>query len=198
MQTKSWILLTKSSLDSQNYLRPLCGALTMAANGPIVKLEIEELAIDDSDLICPAAVSKVVFKRALHIAQNFRTYEGKLTGALLILSAPGLKSRPLEADSHLLLGQNIEDHGMEGPLRKAFSQDGGILIDGAWRDLDWTLPILPWTIRICIIRSWHQTWGGIGPCRAERPMHSVDCTVYWWICYSVLTLSSKPREAKVL
>lgn len=106
----------------------------MAANGTILNLEIEELAIDDSDNIdLPASVDKKVFQRALYIAQKFSTYEGKPTGALRVLSARGLGSMPLEADSHLLLGgntRNIADVGMEGPLRKAFSQDGGILIDG--------------------------------------------------------------------
>ena len=125
MQTKSWILLTKLSLDSQYYPRP------MAANRKRVNLEIEELAIDDSDRIrLPASVHKKFFQRALHIAQNFSTYEGKPTGALLILSAASLRSMPLEADSSSLLGGNIAAGGMEGPLRKAFSQDGGILIDG--------------------------------------------------------------------
>ena len=106
----------------------------MAANGTRVNVEIEELAIGDSGRIdLPASVDKKVFRQALYIAQNFSTYEGKGTGALLVLSARGLGSIPLEADSHLLLGgntRNIADVGMEGPLRKAFSQDGGILIDG--------------------------------------------------------------------
>ena len=97
-------------------------------------VEIQELAIDDSDRIrLPASVDKEVFQRALYIAQNFSTYEGKGTGALLILSERGLTSKPLEAgsiDSHLLRGQYIKEPSMEGPLRKAFSQDGGILIDG--------------------------------------------------------------------
>ena len=97
-------------------------------------VEIQELAIDDSDRIhLPASVDKEVFQRALYIAQNFSTYEGKGTGALLILSERGLTSKPLEAgsiDSHLLRGHYIKEPSMEGPLRKAFSQDGGILIDG--------------------------------------------------------------------
>ena len=195
MQTKSWILLTKLSLDWQHYPGP------MAANGTRVNLEIEELAIDDYDRIrLPASVDKEVFRRALYIAQNFNTYEGKGTGAQLILSGPGLSSKTL-ADSDLLLGAKIAADGMEGPLRKAFFQDGGILIDGKSGEvLAVLLPILPSaTIRICIIRSWHQTWSGIGPCSTGRPTRSVDRTVWRWICYSVLTLSSKPKqEAKVL
>ena len=124
MQTKSWILLTKVSLDWQHYPGP------MAANGTRVNLEIEELAIDDSDRIdLPASVNKKVFRRALYIAQNFSTYESKGTGAQLILSGPGLRSKTL-ADSDLRLGANIATDVMEGPLRKAFFQDGGILIDG--------------------------------------------------------------------
>lgn len=95
-----------------------------------MNLEIEELAIDDYDRIrLPASVDKEVFRRALYIAQNFNTYEGKGTGAQLILSGPGLSSKTL-ADSDLLLGAKIAADGMEGPLRKAFFQDGGILIDG--------------------------------------------------------------------
>lgn len=123
MQTKNF-LLTKLSLDWQHYPGP------MAANGTRVNLEIEELAIDDSDRIdLPASVNKKVFRRALYIAQNFSTYEGKGTGAQLILSGPGLRSKTL-ADSDLFVGGNIAADGMEGPLRKAFFQDGGILIDG--------------------------------------------------------------------
>lgn len=68
--------------DSQYYPRP------MAANGTRVNVEIEELAIGDSGRIdLPASVDKKVFRQALYIAQNFSTYEGKGTGALLVLSA---------------------------------------------------------------------------------------------------------------
>lgn len=78
----------------------------------------------------PLSISASIFNRALDVVLRYTHYEGRRTGALVVLSNRRLQWRPLSSEECSLKGRNICEDGIEGPLRLAFSLDGGILVDG--------------------------------------------------------------------
>lgn len=82
----------------------------------------------------PQTVQSDVLKRALEVATIYKTYEGKETGCILLLVNPSDldedRVMPLSCNLSSMVGHNLSDDWIEADLRKSFSRDGWMVIDG--------------------------------------------------------------------
>ena len=82
----------------------------------------------------PLHVKSEILKRAVDVALQYNTHEGKPTGCILILGDPELQAdcvrMALEPRSLAKNRVSILHGEVEGALREAFSDDGAILISG--------------------------------------------------------------------